>query len=96
MPSNKSAEKRMRNAEKRRDAGRGAKSRITTIRRSLMEAIDAGDKGKSDAIVLHSLPRMDELPMDVDTTRHARYWVEAYNGVLVRMALLALILGAIE
>jgi aspartate carbamoyltransferase catalytic subunit len=54
------------------------------------------DKGKSDTIVLHSLPRMDELPMDVDTTRHARYWVEAYNGVLVRMALLALILGAIE
>ncbi|MFQ6015145.1 MAG: aspartate carbamoyltransferase [Anaerolineae bacterium] len=54
------------------------------------------DKGKSDAIVLHSLPRMDELPVDVDTTRHARYWVEAYNGVLVRMALLALILGAIE
>jgi aspartate carbamoyltransferase catalytic subunit len=54
------------------------------------------DKGKSDTIVLHSLPRMDELPMDVDTTRHARYWVEAYNGVLVRMALLALILGAME
>lgn len=53
-------------------------------------------KGKSDAIVLHSLPRMDELPVEVDTTRHARYWVEAYNGVLVRMALLALILGAIE
>lgn len=54
------------------------------------------DKGKSDVIVLHSLPRMDELPVDVDTTRHARYWVEAYNGVLVRMALLALILGAME
>jgi aspartate carbamoyltransferase catalytic subunit len=54
------------------------------------------DKGKQDAIVLHSLPRMDELPTDVDCTRHARYWVEAYNGVVVRMALLALILGAIE
>jgi aspartate carbamoyltransferase catalytic subunit len=54
------------------------------------------DKGKRDAIVLHSLPRMDELPPDVDNTRHARYWVEAYNGVVVRMALLALILGAAE
>ncbi len=54
------------------------------------------DKAKSDAIVLHSLPRMDELPTDVDDTRHARYWVEAYNGVVVRMALLALILGAVE
>lgn len=53
-------------------------------------------KGKSDAIVLHSLPRMDELPADVDGTRHARYWQEAYNGVVMRMALLASILGKME
>jgi aspartate carbamoyltransferase catalytic subunit len=53
-------------------------------------------KAKQDAIILHSLPRMDELPADVDDTRHARYWIEAYNGVVVRMALLALILGAME
>jgi aspartate carbamoyltransferase catalytic subunit len=79
--------------------------------RARVEATDAGgvtpsayrvtremlrDKAKSDAIVLHSLPRMDELPTDVDDTRHARYWFEAYNGVLVRMALLALVLGAAE
>jgi aspartate carbamoyltransferase catalytic subunit len=54
------------------------------------------DKGKSSAIVLHSLPRMDELTPDVDITRHARYWTEAFNGVVVRMALLALVLGAVE
>jgi aspartate carbamoyltransferase catalytic subunit len=54
------------------------------------------EKAKSDAIVLHSLPRQDELTMDVDSTRHQRYWVEAYNGVLMRMSLLALILGAVE
>ena len=47
-----------------------------------------GTKAKSDAIILHSLPRMDELPPDVDSTRHARYWVEAFNGVVMRMALL--------
>ncbi len=52
------------------------------------------DKAKSDAIVLHSLPRMDELPPDVDGTRHQRYWVEAFNGVVMRMALLALVLDA--
>lgn len=51
---------------------------------------------KQDAIILHSLPRMDELPADVDATRHQRYWIEAFNGVVVRMALLALILGAME
>jgi len=53
-------------------------------------------KAKQDAIILHSLPRMDELPVDVDDTRHARYWIEAFNGVVVRMALLALVLGAME
>ena len=31
------------------------------------------DKAKPEAIVLHSLPRMDELPTYVDQTRHARY-----------------------
>jgi aspartate carbamoyltransferase catalytic subunit len=53
-------------------------------------------QGKSDTIVLHSLPRMDELAPDVDCTRHARYWTEAFNGVVMRMALLALVLGAME
>jgi aspartate carbamoyltransferase catalytic subunit len=53
-------------------------------------------KAKTGAIVLHSLPRMDELPTDVDATRHARYWQEAFNGVVMRMALLALVLGAVE
>jgi aspartate carbamoyltransferase catalytic subunit len=54
------------------------------------------DSAKASSIVLHSLPRMDELPEDVDGTRHARYWVEAFNGVVMRMALLALVLGAME
>jgi aspartate carbamoyltransferase catalytic subunit len=54
------------------------------------------ERAKSSAIVLHSLPRMDELPADVDDTRHARYWNEAFNGVVMRMALLSLVLGATE
>lgn len=53
-------------------------------------------KARRDAIILHSLPRMDELLPDVDATRHARYWQEAYNGVVMRMALLVLVLGAME
>jgi aspartate carbamoyltransferase catalytic subunit len=53
-------------------------------------------KAKSDAILLHSLPRMDEIPPDVDITRWSRYWQEAFNGVVIRMALLALVLGATE
>ena len=53
-------------------------------------------KAKSDAILLHSLPRMDEIPADVDITRWSRYWQEAYSGVIMRMALIALILGKME
>jgi aspartate carbamoyltransferase catalytic subunit len=54
------------------------------------------DKARSWSIILHSLPRMDELPEDVDGTRHQRYWVEAFNGVVMRMSLLSLVLGAAE
>ncbi len=53
-------------------------------------------KAKSDAILLHSLPRMDEIPVDVDMTRWSRYWQEAANGVVMRMALIALVLGKVE
>jgi aspartate carbamoyltransferase catalytic subunit len=53
-------------------------------------------RAKRDAIVIHSLPRMDELTEDVDGTRYQRYWVEAFNGVVMRMALLSLVLGAME
>lgn len=61
------------------------------ITRELLES-----KAKSDAILLHSLPRMDEIPPDVDITHWSRYWQEAFNGVVMRMALLALVLGAME
>jgi aspartate carbamoyltransferase catalytic subunit len=53
-------------------------------------------KAPQDSIILHSLPRMDELSVEVDDTRHQRYWIEAFNGVVVRMSLLALVLGAME
>ena len=53
-------------------------------------------KAKGSSIILHSLPRRDELLPEVDDSKHARYWQEAYNGVVMRMALLALVLGAVE
>jgi aspartate carbamoyltransferase catalytic subunit len=61
------------------------------ITRQLLET-----KAKPDALLLHSLPRMDEIPTDVDISRWSRYWQEAFNGVVMRMALLALILGKME
>jgi len=53
-------------------------------------------RAKGDSIILHSLPRMDELLAEVDDLKHARYWQEAYNGVVMRMALLSSVLGAWE
>jgi aspartate carbamoyltransferase catalytic subunit len=76
----------------RQDAGdHGMTPDNYKITRQLLET-----KAKSDAILLHSLPRMDEIPTDVDITRWSRYWQEAFNGVVMRMALLALVLGAME
>jgi aspartate carbamoyltransferase catalytic subunit len=68
---------------------RGATPPQFRVTRDLLQA-----RAKPGLIILHSLPRMDELPTDVDDTRHARMWVEAFNGVALRMALLALVLGA--
>ena len=57
---------------------------------------DVMKRAKGSSIILHSLPRMDELLAEVDDLKHARYWQEAYNGVVMRMALLSSVLGAME
>lgn len=43
--------------------------------------------------VLHPLPRVNEIAMDVDKTPYAYYFQQARNGVYVRQALMAAILG---
>lgn len=47
---------------------------------------------KSKAIVLHPLPRVDEIATDVDALPAAKYFDQAKNGVPVRMAVLAMLL----
>jgi aspartate carbamoyltransferase catalytic subunit len=39
------------------------------------------------------LPRVEEISSDVDETRHARYFEQAFNGVVARMALMCRLLG---
>ncbi|AFV23605.1 aspartate carbamoyltransferase catalytic subunit [Methanolobus psychrophilus R15] len=51
---------------------------------------------KSELKILHPLPRVNEIHTGVDETAHACYFRQAFYGVPVRMALLALVLGAIE
>jgi aspartate carbamoyltransferase catalytic subunit len=50
-------------------------------------------EAKSDMIVMHPLPRVDEISPEVDSTPHAKYFEQAFNGVPVRMAILCAILG---
>lgn len=49
--------------------------------------------GKKGIIVMHPLPRVDEIHASVDDTPAAKYFEQAANGVPVRMALLAETLG---
>ncbi len=47
---------------------------------------------KADAIIMHPLPRVDEIPPEVDEAPQARYFEQAQNGLYIRMALLYLLL----
>jgi aspartate carbamoyltransferase catalytic subunit len=50
------------------------------------------DDAKESMIIMHPLPRVDEIHPSVDATRHARYFEQAFNGVVARMALLCRLL----
>ncbi|EFP95261.1 aspartate carbamoyltransferase [Vibrio caribbeanicus] len=51
------------------------------------------EEARSNLKVLHPLPRVDEITIDVDKTEHAYYFEQAENGVYARQALLALVLN---
>jgi len=51
------------------------------------------ENAKDDLIIMHPLPRVTEIDPEVDKTKHAVYFKQAFNGVPVRMALLSLVLG---
>ena len=54
---------------------------------------DMVKKMKDDAIILHPLPRIDEISTDVDNTKQAKYFEQAEYGKYTRAALLGLILN---
>lgn len=49
--------------------------------------------GKPDMAVLHPLPRVNEITLEVDDDPRAAYFEQAQNGVYVRMALIMTLLG---
>lgn len=48
---------------------------------------------RDDLIIMHPLPRVDEIAPEVDATKHARYFRQSFYGVPVRMAVLSLVMG---
>jgi aspartate carbamoyltransferase catalytic subunit len=53
-------------------------------------------KARPGMIVMHPLPRVDEIVYDVDNTPHAKYFRQVWYGLLVRMSLIGLVLGALS
>ena len=52
-------------------------------------------RAKKSSIVMHPLPRVDEVDSSVDSTPHAKYFQQVGNGVVLRMALLGLVFGTL-
>ena len=63
------------------------------VKGSYVIGSDMVKKMKDDAIILHPLPRIDEISADVDNTKQAKYFEQAEYGKYTRAALLGLILN---
>ena len=63
------------------------------VKGSYVVGLDLLSQMKDDAIIMHPLPRVDEIQPDVDATKNARYFQQAEYGKYTRAALLDLILN---
>lgn len=66
------------------------------VRGSYQITMDVLRNAKRNLIVMHPLPRVEEVSPEVDASPHAKYFDQARYGLWLRMALLALVLGAIR
>ena len=46
------------------------------------------NKLKNDAIILHPLPRRNEITVEIDKDKRAKYWDQCQNGMWLRVALI--------
>lgn len=63
------------------------------VKGSYVVGLDVVQRMRDDAIVMHPLPRLDEIAAEVDSMPQARYFKQAEYGMYTRAALLGLILG---
>ncbi len=75
--------------ERHAPAAGDAKKSYPVVDKKLMK-----DKTFSRTLVLHPLPRIDELAYEMDADPRSMYFKQAARGVPVRMALISLLLGA--
>ncbi len=65
------------------------------VRGAYKLTMDSLKNVRSDLIILHPLPRVQEISPDIDQTAHAKYFEQVANGIPIRMAVLALVAGEI-
>jgi len=63
------------------------------VKGSYVIGLDILKKMKDDAIILHPLPRLDEISPEVDKAKQAKYFEQAEYGKFTRAAILGLILN---
>ena len=63
------------------------------VKGSYIVGLDLLKQMKDDSIILHPLPRIDEISTDIDKTKNAKYFQQAEYGKHTRAALLGLILN---
>jgi len=66
------------------------------VKGSYQITLDVLRNAKRNLIVMHPLPRVEEVSPEVDASPHAKYFDQASYGLWLRMALLALVLGAVR
>jgi aspartate carbamoyltransferase catalytic subunit len=74
-----------------KEQGQNLKSKYLVVDKKLLEG-----KAFRKTLVMHPLPRVDELAYDIDADERSMYFKQAARGVPVRMALLAALLGVKE
>lgn len=63
------------------------------VQRKFRITTKALEEVKDDLIILHPLPKIDELAPEIDDTKYAKYFEQAYMGVPMRMAIMADMIG---
>lgn len=63
------------------------------LKNSYILTLEKMELAKPDMAVLHPLPRVNEIDLDVDDDPRAAYFEQVQNGVYVRMALIMTLLG---